>query len=120
MEDRLRFVQHKGKNILLIDVGKANKQEIMDLLARIQDVVTEQPRNSVLTLADFTESQIDKEVATRIKELLVFDRPFVKRSAWVGTKDLPRVFYENFKSFSQRDFPAFNTREEAMEWLASE
>jgi len=27
------------------------------------------------------------------------------------------VFYENFKNFSQRDFPTFETREEAMDWL---
>ncbi len=56
----------------------------------------------------------------RIKELLVFDRPYVKRSAWIGTESLPHVFYENFKSFSQRDFPAFKTREEAMDWLVKE
>jgi hypothetical protein len=30
------------------------------------------------------------------------------------------VFQENIKSFSQRDFPAFQTREEAMDWLVAE
>jgi hypothetical protein len=38
----------------------------------------------------------------------------------VGTDSLPHVFYENFKSFSQRDFPTFATREEAMDWLVTE
>jgi len=75
---------------------------------------------SVLTLADFTGAQVDKKVATHIKEVLVFDRPYVKKSAWVGTESLPHVFYENFKSFSQREIPAFSTREEAMEWLVQE
>ena len=56
-------------------------------------------------------------MATRIKKVLVLDRPYVKRSAWVGTESLPHVFYENFKSFSQREFPIFKTREEAMDWL---
>ena len=41
----------------------------------------------------------------------------VKKSALIGTENLPHVFYENFKSFSQRELPIFNTREEAMEWL---
>jgi len=27
------------------------------------------------------------------------------------------VFYENFKTFSQREIPTFKTREEAMDWL---
>jgi hypothetical protein len=71
----------------------------------------------VLTLADFSGAEIDKAIATKMKEVLVLDRPYVKKSAWVGTESLPHVFYENFKNFSQRDFPTFETREEAMDWL---
>jgi hypothetical protein len=52
--------------------------------------------------------------------VLVLDRPFVKRAAFVGTESLPHVFYEHFKNFSQRELPTFGTREEAMEWLVSE
>jgi hypothetical protein len=74
----------------------------------------------VLTLADFTGAEIDKSVATRVKEVLVLDRPYVKRSAWVGTQSLPHVFYEHFKSFSQRELPVFQTREEAMDWLVQD
>jgi len=51
-------------------------------------------------LGDFTSAQIDKAVATRIKEVLVFDRPYVKRAAWVGASTLPKVFLEGFKTFS--------------------
>ena len=65
------------------------------------------------------ERRSTKQVATRIKEVLVLDRPYVKRSAWVGTESLPHVFYEHFKSFSQRELPSFKTREEAMDWLVS-
>ena len=64
--------------------------------------------------------EIDKKVATRAKEVLVLDRPYVKKSAWVGTESLPQVFYEHFKSFSQRELPTFKTREEAMDWLVEE
>jgi hypothetical protein len=32
-------------------------------------------------------------------------------------ESLPKVFYENIKSFSRRDLPVFNTREEALEFL---
>jgi len=50
----------------------------------------------------------------------VFDRPHLKRSAWVGVETLPHVFYENIKSFSRRDLPTFKTREEALEWLVTD
>jgi hypothetical protein len=63
---------------------------------------------------------VDRDVVTRMKEVLVRDRPFVKRSAWVGVESVPKVYYENMKSFSQRDFPSFKTREEAMDWLVKD
>ena len=120
MEDRLRFIKHKERDILLIDLCNASKQDLLDVLVSVQETVSEHPRDSVLILADFAGTHIDKEVATRIKEVLVLDRPYVKRAAWVGTEGVPAVFYENFKAFSRRDFPTFDTREEAMEWLVSE
>jgi len=55
-----------------------------------------------------------------LKQATVFDRPHVKRSAWVGTEALPRVFYENLKAFSQRDLPTFKSREEALDWLVAD
>jgi hypothetical protein len=120
MAERLRFIKHQNQNILLIDFGRCPKRDLLLLLDQVQDTIAKNPRNSVLTLADFTGAEVDKEIATRMKEVLVFDRPFVKRSAWVGTRNLPKVFYEGFKNFSQREFPTFDTREEAMEWLVKE
>ena len=70
--------------------------------------------------ASFTGAEVDKNVANRIKEVLVLDRPYVKRAAWVGTENMPHIFYEHFKNFSQRDLPTFKTREEAMEWLVQD
>jgi hypothetical protein len=120
MENRIRFVRHRGKLILLIDISHCKPREILTLADEVQRQIAKHPHNSVLTLTDFTGAQFDKVVATRVKELLVLDRPYIKRSAWVGTESLPKVYYENFKSFSQRDLPTFKTREEAMDWLAQD
>jgi hypothetical protein len=73
----------------------------------------------VLLLADFTGAEFDRIAIDRLKEAAVFDRPHLKRSAWVGLEKLPKVFYEHIKNFSQRDLPAFETREAAMDWLVS-
>ena len=86
MEDRLRFIKHQDKDILFVDLSDASKQDLLILLPRIKAVVTEQPRDSVLILADLSGAKIDKDVATRVKEVLVFDRPYVKKAAWVGVE----------------------------------
>ena len=120
MNDRLRLITHRGKKILVIDFSRGTREQIMPLLDEIREVVAKSPNGSLLTLADFTDAHVDKAIATRMKEVLALDRPHVKRSAWVGTEKLPKAFYDNFKIFSQRDFPTFQTREEAMNWLVGE
>jgi hypothetical protein len=120
LEDRLRFIKHKGHAIYVVDLTHCTAKELLLLLDLVRADIARHAPGSLLTLADLTGAQIDKNVATRMKEVLVLDRPYVKRSAWVGTESLPHVFYEHFKSFSQRELPAFETREEAMDWLVKE
>ncbi|PYX85777.1 MAG: hypothetical protein DMG68_17240 [Acidobacteria bacterium] len=117
MDDRVRFVTHAGKNILLVDFSNCSPEQLIPLVDEVRRVVAENPKGSLLTLADFSNAQINKNVATRMKEVLTLDRPYVTRSAWVGTESLPKIFYENFKNFSKREFPTFASRDEAMEWL---
>ncbi len=119
-EERLRFIKHKGHAIYLIDFSHCAEKEMLLLLDMIRADIARHEPGSLRTLADFTGAEVDKNVATRIKEVLVLDRPYVKRAAFVGTEHLPHVFYEHFKNFSQRDLPAFATREEAMDWLVTQ
>jgi hypothetical protein len=118
--ERISFITHKGKPIMVIDFSHCEVKELLLLLEEVKHTVEHHERGSLLTLADMTGAHVDRAVATRMKEVLVMDRPFVKRSAWVGIDSVPHVYIENIKSFSQRQFPSFKTREEAMEWLASE
>ena len=120
MDDRIRFITHKGKQILLVDVSNCSAAELLDVSRTVPLHVMPQPRNSVLLLADFTGTEFDRESITSLKRSAVFDRPHLKKSAWVGTENLPRVFYENIKNFSQRELPTFATREEAMDWLVQD
>jgi hypothetical protein len=119
MEDRIRFIEHKGKQILLVDISRCTPSEVAKILLLVPSYVTSEPRGSVLLLADFTGTEFDRVAIDRLKEAAVFDRPHLKRSAWVGIEKLPKVFYEHIKNFSQRDLPAFESREAAMDWLVS-
>jgi hypothetical protein len=120
MEDRIRFIEHRAMQILLVDVSHCTPAEVAKIVLLVPSYVTSEPRGSVLLLADFTGAEFDRIAIDRLKESAVFDRPHLKRSAWVGIEKLPKVFYEHIKNFSQRDLPAFKTREEAMDWLVSD
>jgi hypothetical protein len=119
-DERLRFIKHKGHAIFLIDLSHCQEKELLFLLEQVKNIVARHAHGTLLTLGDFTGAEVDKKVFTRMKEVLVVDRPYVKRSAWVGAESVPQVFYEHIKSFSQRELPVFKTREEAMDWLVAE
>jgi hypothetical protein len=61
-------------------------------------------------LTGFTGAAFDQDVLRAIKETAVFDKPFVRKSALIGTQSLPRHFYEEMTSFSRRDLLIFTTR----------
>jgi hypothetical protein len=120
MKNRIRFITHKDKQILLADASNLSGEELVQLAPLVLSRVTAEPRSSVLLLADFSGSKVDKKSLEALKPALVIDRPYLKRSAWVGTENLPKVFYEHLKSFSQRELPTFKTREEALDWLVKD
>lgn len=119
-EGRIRFISYEGKRILLVDVSNCPAAELEQIAALVPEYVTAEPKGSVLLLADFTGAEFDRDAVMQLKESTVFDRPHLKRSAWVGVDSMPHVFYQNIKSFSQRDLPTFKTREEAMDWLVKD
>ena len=120
MDDRIHFVEHKGKRILLIDFSHADAHQMQLLLEQVRLTVAQHAHESLLTLGDFTGAEVDKTVATRMKEVLTLDRPFVKKTAWFGTEEIPHALLDGFHLFSRRDISTFKTREEAMDWLVQE
>ena len=120
MDDHIRFIEHQGKQILLLDFSHANAHEMQLLLEYVRITVARHGHESIVTLGDYTGATVDHAVAMKIKEVLTLDRPFVKKTAWVGSESIPHAFMDNFHTFSQREIVTFKTREEAMDWLAGE
>ena len=117
--ERVRFFDHDGHRILLLDCTDCGPSELLEVFEQARLTIGAEPPHSMLTLADFTGAHFNKKVADRMKVTATYNRVHVLRSAIVGVEDLPDVYYRNLVSFSARDFPAFKTREEAMDWLVN-
>ena len=120
MDERIRFITNEGKQILLVDLTDCSAREVEQIARTVPNYVTVQPRGSVLVLADFSGASIDVEAIRAMKESAVFDKPFIKKSAWVGAEKFAEVLHQNLKSFSRREFPIFKTRQDALTWLVKE
>jgi hypothetical protein len=119
MDERIRFIEHKGQQILLLDFSLATASQMLSLLTRVQTTVAQQDPKSVLILADYTGAEIDHKVVMKIKEVLTLDRPFVKKAAWLGTEHMHATI-ENLHMFSRRETVTFTTQEAALEWLVEQ
>jgi hypothetical protein len=120
MEERIRFIDHQGKRVLFVDFSNCTANEVEEIARAAPDHITVQPRGSVLVLTNFTGAAFDRDALRAMKEAAVFDKPFVRKSALIGSEDLPASFYDELKSFSRRDLRIFKTREEALAWLATD
>jgi len=55
-----------------------------------------------------------------LKESAVFDKPYIKKSAWLGAKNFPQEFYAEIKGFARREMAVFDSRQEAVAWLVQD
>jgi hypothetical protein len=120
MEDPIRFIDHQGQRILLVDLSHCPINQLEKLIRSVPDYITIQPLASVLVLTDFTGAAFDRDAIRAVKETAVFDKPFVKKSALVGMEGLPASFYEELQSFSRRDMTIFKNRDAALAWLVGD
>jgi len=117
---RVQFLAFKGKQILLVDFSRLSADEVEKTARAVPEVVTARARASVLLLVDFTDARFDQEALHAMKEAAVFNKPYIKKSAWIGAESFPEESRKSLKAFSGREFPTFKTRAEALEWLAAD
>jgi hypothetical protein len=120
MHERIHLINHHGKQVLLVDLSNCSAAEVEKIARAVPEFVTTRPRGSVLILSDFTGASFDEEAVRAMKESAVFDKPYIKKSAWVGAESFPKPFKDNLKSFSRREFPTFKNREEALNSLVED
>jgi hypothetical protein len=116
--ERVRFITHHGQEVLLVDHSNSTAAEMVQTLAEVERVIASQ--TSLLVLCDFEGAEVDKTAADRMKVVATKDRPHVRRAAFVGGQHIPDVYYRALQSFSGRQFPNFESREQALDWLLTE
>ncbi|MBN1431005.1 MAG: hypothetical protein JXB07_21730 [Anaerolineae bacterium] len=118
MEQRIHFVDYKGKQILLEDLsGIQDDDTLIELIKQAQQVVKSQPPKSVLVVVDLTKSRLSPKVYQFSKTATEENSPHVKASTIVGIGGIMDLLAKAVSAFAQRELTSFDTREEAMEWL---
>lgn len=118
LQQRIRYIHENGKQILFVDLANCPPSEVAEAARIVPNEVSTQPRGSVLLLVDFTGASFDREAIRAIKESAVFDKPYVKKSAWIGS--IGEDVHAEIQKFSRRQLPIFGSLQQATTWLVKE
>ena len=120
-EPRVRFITHRGRQILFMDLSYIlDPDDARPLLAENRRIVAGQPPASLLTLTYVEGSRFNRNIVEDLRELVSHNKPFVKAGALVGMSQLMRVLYMTIQRFTGRNIPAFPTLDETKNWLVAQ
>ena len=120
MAGNVKFIEHAGKRILMIDFSRCELDEIVTIVHEGKKLIATEAKNSVLTLTDVTNTRNNAAVVRVLKEYTTYNRPFVKAGAVVGLDGLKKVVFEAIMKFSRREFFVAQSIERAKEWLVKQ
>jgi len=118
--ERIRFIQHKGTEILYLDFSGCQAAEVFPLIAQAKTVIASRPPLSLLTLTDVTDTQQNDAVNQQMKIYTAHNKPYVKAAAVVGVEGFKKILLDTIVRISKRQIHPFDTIEQAKDWLAEQ
>ncbi|MFX0051530.1 MAG: hypothetical protein ACFE8U_09595 [Candidatus Hermodarchaeota archaeon] len=120
--DRVKWINHQGKEILLIDYSglksSKNKNEILGIIETFKDTALKKG-GKILFLSDVTNAYTDREVFSELKNEAKFcaDNDLIEKECIVGVTGVKKALVNIVNRFAKTNLVLFNSREEAKSWL---
>jgi hypothetical protein len=120
--DRLRVIEHRGKQVVLLDFTNATdtEQTVREIAEAKAWFAQQAPNQMLRTVSDVTGARYNAAVLDALKELAAHNKPFVGAAAGVVKTALHRVAMNVAALFSGRKFQAFSDRDAALDWVVSQ
>ena len=118
MRERVKFITHRGVQILFIDLSHATPDEFLAAMNEARGMIAAQPQGSLRTLTNVAGVRFRKELTPSIREFLVHNKPFVRAGAVVGLDALKMIVFNFINRVSGRSLRAVDDQTAAMDWLA--
>ena len=118
MTGRVRFADHQGRRILVTDLSGLTPDQSPAVLDEARQLVATLPKErSLLSLLVVRKMRFDPETIDVMKKIGRDNEPWVIATAVVGLTAIGRVVARVVSTFSGRRYAAFESEEQAKEWL---
>jgi hypothetical protein len=116
-EDRVKWIEYKGKRILELKYSGLPAAEIPDMFDVIFQKISNEEPNSVIYLMDASNMNFSMKTITLFNQFASKTKPFDKGVALLGATGLIKIMYDGFSKVFTKTLKTFDSREEALEWL---
>jgi len=118
MTGRVRFDDHQGRRILITDLSDLDADRSPIVLDEARRLVATLPKErSLLSLLVVRKMRFDPRTIDFIKQIGRANEPWVMATPVVGLTAIGRVVARVVSTFNGRRYAAFETVEQAKEWL---
>lgn len=116
---RSRWIEHNGQKILYQDFGNLffNIEAVKNELDEVQEIVLDQPQNSLLIISDFTNTEISGDLMSILNQASKATKPYVRKTAVLGVTGIKRTFGDLLSRITGQPLVYFTNEADALEWL---
>jgi hypothetical protein len=116
MAERPRFIDHRGKLILYLDLANASPGQNADGIREAERTILGTPLSSVLLLLDVTGATVNHDTDALVDEFVRRTRERIRARAVVGATGLKRRTFD--RPATPAEHALFDDLEAARDWLA--
>lgn len=116
------WIEHKGKRIFYQDFSKNfyNAAVVRKELAAVQEIVTAEPKDSVLVLSDFRDTNVGSELLSSMNAASAATKAYVHKTAVLGVTGMKRKLADLLTALTGQSLKYFDDFESAKNWLVEE
>ena len=121
LEDRVEWLNHNSKRILLADYSNLKGDDLMVVFNRSKST-QEKAGKDVLLIVDFTGAKANNEIVAALKKAGKELDKDMKKTAVIGLAPLHRIFYNGYIQVTGQGYKTkvFQKREESLDWITSD
>ncbi len=116
MAERPRFIDHRGKLILYLDVAHASPAQHAEGLRETERTILGTPLSSVLLLMDVTGAGVNHDTDALVEEFVLRTSERIRARAVVGATGLKRRTFD--RRSGSAEHALFDDLGAARDWLA--
>ena len=121
MSERVVFIEHKGKEILCLNLSDCPSEVYLETIEYAKSVIRSKPENSLLVLTLISNPEnIQPEIFHNLRYFVKHNKPHVKASAVIGANGVQKMLIDSLQQSTGRTFGLFEDEEEAKDWLITQ